>query len=109
MRMWMCIPKILCRKHLLGEHGELHKFRHSFEKQHKMSGRRGQIEPKSMKSRHDALVQEMESRGYNHNSPYEMPDISYLPDMKVNRTDALGDLLKRCPECQQRYQQLCLR
>jgi hypothetical protein len=27
MMMWMIDPVLLCRKHLLGEHGEIHKFR----------------------------------------------------------------------------------
>ena len=77
--MWMCDPKTLCRNHLLGEHFELHKFRHIFVKQQDVSTRmkRGQIFPKHMKQRHDELVKEMEYRGYKHNSPYIMPDVSY--------------------------------
>lgn len=106
MRMWMCNPKILCRQHLLGEHNELHKHRHNFVKQHKMDGRIGQIEPKSMKKRHDELVSEMLRRGYNHQSPYEQPDTSYLPNMIINREEALKDLLNRCKECKERYNQL---
>lgn len=30
MRMWMIDPKLLCRKHLLGEHNEIHKHLPSF-------------------------------------------------------------------------------
>lgn len=103
MRMWMVDPKILCRKHLLGEHGEIHKHRHNFVKRHRMDGRMGQIEPESMERRHDALVAEMERRAYNHKSPYSQPDTSYLPEMKVNVADALADLLDRCEECKKRY------
>ena len=36
MRMWMLNPKFLCRQHLLGEHSEIHKFRHNFVKKHKV-------------------------------------------------------------------------
>lgn len=103
MRMWMVAPKILCRKHLLGEHGEIHKHRHNFVKQHKMGGRIGQIEPKSMKLRHDELAFEMKRRGYNHQSPFEQPDITYLPEMLVDREESLKDLLSRCSECRARY------
>ena len=103
MRMWMVDPNILCRKHLLGEHGEIHKHRHNFVKKHRMEGRRGQIEPKSMKSRHDALAKEMLKRGYKHESPYEMPDISYLADMTVDKEESLNDLLNRCEECKKNY------
>lgn len=106
MRMWMVDPKILCRKHLLGEHGEIHKHRHNFVKQHKMDGRIGQIEPKSMEKRHDILAKEMLKRGYNHQSPFSQPDISYLPKMTVNKSDALSDLLSRCSECKKRYKKL---
>lgn len=103
MRMWMVDPKILCRKHLLGEHGEIHKHRHNFVKKHKMDGRRGQIEPPAMESRHDALAKEMLRRGYKHESPYKQPDISHLPEMTVNVEAALKDLVTRCEECYANY------
>ena len=41
--MWMIHPKFLCKKHLIGEHGEIHKFRPSFVKGHKIEGRRRQV------------------------------------------------------------------
>lgn len=86
MRMWMVNPEYLCRQHLLGEH----------------------IEPEAMKQRHDELAEEMIRRGMNHKSPYEMPDLSYLPkdqrEAKVDRVKSLKLLLK-CPECKKRYDQ----
>lgn len=108
MRMWMIDPKLLCRQHLLGEHGELHKFKHNFEKKHKINKRieLGQIEPISMKARHDELAEEMLKRGYNHKSPYEMPDLSYLPEFqrnfKVNINQSINDLMIRCEDCKKR-------
>ena len=106
MRMWMVNPKLLCRKHLLGEHGEIHKHRHNFVKQHSISKRVSpvvQIEPVSMKWRHDELAAEMLRRGFNHHSPFEQPDISYLPEVernaKVNLSISYDDLRERCPEC----------
>jgi hypothetical protein len=104
--MWMINTEILCRQHLLGEHGELHKHRHNFVKKHKMAGRIGQIEPHSMKSRRDVLVLEMEKRGYTHQSPYSQPDISYLPEMQVDKSLSLEDLLSRCENCKKRYENL---
>jgi len=103
--MWMIDPKYLCRKHLIGEHGEIHKHKHNFDKKHSIDKRieLGQIEPASMKIRHDELAEEMLSRGYNHYSPYEMPDISYLSEsqrnFKVDRKLALYALHNRCQEC----------
>ena len=106
MRMWMINPKYLCRKHLLGEHGEIHKFRHNFVKKHSISGRVSpvvQIEPESMKTRHDELADEIIRRGMNHKSPYELPDLSYLPDWDryamVDPVTSWNDLKNRCPHC----------
>lgn len=114
MRMWMIPPHLLCRSHLLGEHGEVHKHRHNFVKHHRVNGRMSpivQIEPASMGKRHDALVAEMLERGYNHNSPYEMPDISYLPlkyqTVKVDLKESYAQLLG-CPNCVQRFLQFNL-
>jgi len=109
MRMWMIDPETLCRKHLLGEHGEIHKHRHNFVKKHSIKNRvlLGQIEPESMETRHDMLAKEMISRGYNHNSPYEIPDLSHLTEFdrtaKVNLKLALADLHERCADCKNRY------
>jgi hypothetical protein len=105
--MWMVDPKVLCNKHLLGEHGEIHKHRHNFVKQHSIAKRISpvvQIEPQSMETRHDALAQEMLRRGMNHQSPFEQPDISYLPVFEqlavVDVQNSLRDLSARCPECE---------
>jgi hypothetical protein len=103
----MVNPRILCRQHLLGEHNEIHKHRHVFEKKQSIAGRYGQIEPESMKKRHDELAAEMIRRGYKHDSPYEQPDISYLPERDrfgtVDRETSLRLLISRCQDCSSRY------
>ena len=110
MRMWMIRPELLCRKHLLGEHGELHKHRHVFEKKRSIDGyiKNNCIEPKSMKQRHDRLVREMIRRGYNHNSPYDQPDISYLTqdnqEFEVDNIRSFADLISRCEDCYKKFQ-----
>lgn len=109
MRMWMLNPKILCRQHLLGEANELHKHLHNWQKKHKIDGRiaGNAIEPMSYKARHDELTEEMTRRGYNHKSPLEQPDFSYLSEeqrnIKVDKEAALNLLLDRCAECAKRY------
>lgn len=109
MRMWMVNPKILCKAHLLGEHGELHKFLHNWRKQHRIDGRiaGNAIEPLSYKSRHDELAKEMIERNYKHNSELEQPDFSYLTDEQLNyRVDlekSLKLLIEKCPACRERY------
>lgn len=111
MRMWMVDPRILCRSHLLGEHGEIHKHRHNFVKGHSMAGRIAinAVEPLAMQARHDALAAEMAEREYNHQSPYDQPDLTHYPDsvrLATVDTDAsLAMLLDRCPECRRRHSQ----
>jgi len=106
MRMWGIDPKFLCQKHLIGEHGEIHKHRHIFVKKYKITKRITpivQIEPENMQKRHDELVLEMLKRGYNHNSPYEQPNLSYLNNneryAQININISIKDLINRCPEC----------
>jgi len=59
-----------------------------------------------MSVRHDALADEMLKRGYNHKSPYDQPDISYLPDEdrlgEVDISISLYDLCSRCEDCKKR-------
>jgi len=105
----MIDPKLLCNKHLIGEHGEIHKHKHIFEKKYSINGRIHpvvQIEPNSMKRRHDELVEEMTKRGMKHKSDYEQPDLSYLKDIdiKVNIEKSLSDLIERCSECKKRIE-----
>jgi len=109
MRMWMVDPTLLCHKHLLGEHGELHKFLKSWEKQYSIDGRieGNAIEPMSYKKRHDQLAEELLARGYNHQSPLEQPDFMYLPleqlKFKVDVDLNFKLLIDRCPDCKARY------
>jgi hypothetical protein len=109
MRMWMIEPSMLCNKHLLGEHGEIHKHRHNFVKQHSITGRIKPIvliEPSAMKARHDELAKEMIKREMNHKSPYKQPSLSHLPkDERYAKADInynLIDLANRCPDCKER-------
>lgn len=97
----MTNPATMCRKHLLGEHGEIHKHRHNFVAGHSIEGRRGQIDPARMGERHDALAAEMQRRGYRHESPYEQPDLSAydLSGHGVDVAAADADLRARCGEC----------
>lgn len=106
MRMWMLNPKLLCNKHLLGEHGEIHKFRHIFEKGHSIHGGLfpvTQIEPRNMKERHDQLAEELIRRGFNHNSPYIQPSLHHYHGVeqfpRVNRRTSHEELSLRCTEC----------
>lgn len=104
MRMWGLTPNLMCMRHIVGEHGEFHKHRHSFVKKHNLKGRfipLVQIDPKNMKKRHDELSRYLK----NHKSPYEMPDISHLSDFegfKIDLSYNLLDLYMRCEKCRKK-------
>jgi hypothetical protein len=70
MRQWMVDTKILCNRHLLGEHVEHHMFIGSINKGKNIDGfiKNNLLEPLSLESRHAELVLEMESRRINHKS-----------------------------------------
>ena len=74
MRIWDISPKRLCRNHLLGEHRELHAIwsvlvngKKGYAHHPETLRWRGKL--KALYGRHDALVQEMAVRGYQHRSP----------------------------------------
>jgi hypothetical protein len=74
MRIWDIQPKKLCRKHLLGEHSELHAIwailtqgRKGYSKHPETMRWKGKL--KALYNRHQALVDEMTLRGYKHYSP----------------------------------------
>ena len=97
--MWNINPKKMCRKHLLGEHVEMHMFVGSLKKKRSIEGHinKGQIEIHNIKKRHDNLVKEMINRGYKHNSPLKF--YSKNKKGKVNVKKNLEELKKRCKEC----------
>lgn len=104
MRMWMTPTWLMCGQHRAGEHGEIHKHRHNFVKQHRMAGRVAinALQPLAMQARHDELAGSLKS----HRSPYQAPPVDYLPpeqrDYRVNVYDSLMMLRDRCPACRER-------
>ena len=106
MRMWNVEPKYLCRKHLLGEHVEMHMFIGSIEKGISLAGyvKNNLIETDRISLRHDELVVEMTDRGYNHKSPVNNWECSVSVG-KVNVKANLKELSNRCPDCKKRIKE----
>ena len=106
----MLSPKLLCNKHLLGEHGELHKFIPTFKKGYRVDKRVSpivQIQFKGYQERHDALAEEMIKRGMNHKSPLpELPDFKSIYkeyyEKTVDISNSINDLTMRCERCKER-------
>lgn len=76
MRIWDLDPSILCRKHLLSEHRELHglwniltvhKFKGGYSKHPETLRWVGK--EKALFLRHESLVVEFKKRGYKHQTP----------------------------------------
>lgn len=76
MRIWDVDPGRLCRAHLLGEHRELHAVwavltlgRKGYARHPEVRRWEGRLA--ALYARHEALVAEMERRGYRHASPLD--------------------------------------
>ena len=76
MRVWDIPPELLCEKHLLGEHREIHAIWSIL-----VNGKKGYSRhPETLRwkgrlgalyARHEIAAQEMERRGYRHSSPLQ--------------------------------------
>lgn len=113
MRMWMVNPKIMCNKHLCGEHVELHMIVGTLKRGKSMDGYvlNNLLEYSSIIERHKEISNEMINRNFNHNSilinDYEdkVKD-EFIRNSKVNNNNSLKELLIRCEKCKQRYEEI---
>lgn len=99
MRIWDLPPSKLCRKHLLGEHRELHAL-YSILLNNK-KGYRNHPETKrwvgklpALKNRHEKLVEEFKKRGYNHKTPLVNSNGLLNQDKLINTIEEQGKILK---------------
>lgn len=105
MRMWMIPPRLLCNKHLIGEHGEIHKLAGHIARGRKLGKLKQFVEPRSIWSRHNELADEMISRNITHESPIKQSLLILikLSDTEiiatVNKAKAIKDLCLRCNDC----------
>jgi len=109
MRQWLVDPKLLCSKHLYGEHVEHHMFVGSINKGVSVDGYiwRGLLCPELLHQRHEELVEEILRRGGNHKSP--LPSIDWEMYARNNRYETstnlidvkgnLQELQRRCEVC----------
>ena len=106
MRMWMLPPIGMCRKHLLGEHVELHMLLGSLRRGKNIEGflSGGMVDPQLIFARHEELVAEMHRRGFNHTSPIDGCECAslaarYTGRSAINIADNAAELQRRCPDC----------
>jgi len=100
MRMWGIDPTLLCDRHLLGEHVEMHMFIGTIKKGISISGyiKKGLVNPNQIKQRHDLLAKEMISRGMTHKSPLDC-DCTILPVYPLPIKSNIKNLKNRCSYC----------
>ena len=109
MRMWMVDPKIMCAKHLLGEHVEMHMFMGCIKKGKSIKGyiEKSLCDPSRIIERHNELSKEMERRGMNHKSPLGSIDDTFHEILNechpIEETFSLTELLNRCDECRKLF------
>lgn len=108
--LWIGIePSELCQQHLLGLHKELHQETGTLENHPHGEAivqghwKLGQVSTDKIQERHDEVVEEMEKRGMNHDSPLDYTDeyglhswLIGLPFEQIQR----AVLSQRCSECQ---------
>lgn len=108
----MVDPKIMCQKHLCGEHFELHMILSHIKAGKKIDGflKNNCLQPRMIFQRHEEIVNEMLARGYNHKTPITEEDCSCVCCLskeqqywEIHKERSLYDLLERCLECQKRY------
>jgi Pyrimidine dimer DNA glycosylase len=90
MRIWDVPPERLCRQHLLGEHRELHGLWNILTVHEGKGGYAQHPETlrwvgktRALFQRHQALVREMEGRGYHHRSPLDRRDARGISSQSV--------------------------
>ena len=97
----MVNPRIMCRQHLLGEHAEIHMFIGTISRGKSVRGylEKGLLEVHNLHNRHEALVEEMKRRKYNHysevNKKWKFGEKVGFIDKEKN----LIELISRCSKC----------
>ena len=78
MRIWDIDPKLLCQKHLVAEHRELHGLWNILTKHNLKGGYSRHPETlrwvgksKALYNRHELLIKEFTKRGYKHHTPLD--------------------------------------
>ncbi len=105
-RMWGINPKLMCDQHLLGEHSEMHQevgtLRNHAHGRKVVEGHaeENQIDTSLIQERHDDLVEELERRGFEHDSPMDYRDKLDLGEINIEKN--IKELAERCEECRER-------
>ena len=108
MRIWGVDPSLMCQRHILGEHREMHALVVMIRLGTKKSQleahcRLGQVAIHQIVDRHELLVEEMERRGWNHKTPMGESERALLwVEGEIDSLRNLSLLSERCPLCREK-------
>jgi hypothetical protein len=102
MRMWGVDPAVMCDRHLLGEHAEMHMFVGCINRGMSIGGYvdGGLVDTSLIRRRHDSLAGEMLRRGMRHASPLPVYRIKRQGGIDIPRNEQ--ELFRRCGRCRER-------
>lgn len=108
MRMWSISPSLLCDRHLLAEHREIHMLRGYIHRPGHAGMIRGMMEkslllPYDLVVRHNLIAKEFRNRGFRHRTtltPYETQE-DYGDGFICPLVTAV-ELVRRCLDCRSR-------
>jgi len=99
MRMWMVEPRLMCDKHLVKEHGDIHTIVWHIRARHALTGK---VEPISIRSRHTQLEEEMSLRKPNTKAT-PLKRFTLVRKYKmliVSASASLVELASSCKDCE---------
>ena len=100
--MYNLYPTLLCDRHLLKEHMDIHMFKRALDLKVDICQeiKEGKIETHNLIKRHNELMVEIEARGYIHNTPIGKGE--YKEQGKVDKTKVVAYLAIFCEDCKKR-------
>jgi len=104
----MVEPRIMCIRHLLGEHAEIHMFIETISRGNSVKGylERGLLEVHSLYNHHEELVREMKRRNYRHDSPITKKWIQARILGSIDKDKNVRQLISHCSRCRERYDRM---
>lgn len=104
--MWLINPRVLCDDHLLGSHSECHQLVGTIhnhphgEAVAEGHAEKGNIDTFLLEQWHRLVVEEMEQRGWDHDSPlsYSRDEPQYGKG-SIDPQENVEELRQRCDDC----------
>jgi hypothetical protein len=99
MRMWCIQTHLMCKRHIVQEHADMHRFERAVKEGKDMSmyTETGHLEQDYIVKRHDELVKELGRRDISHKTPLKLSEQPYVGIVRSRRNQM--ELRKKCDAC----------